>query len=102
MPISQAFFSAGSVSISASTTSASASLPGGGDTVIVVNNTAAIAYVQFGGGTGTPVATTSSPVVVPANSRMATVCGPLANKVAVLLSTGTGTVSIMQGEGDHY
>ncbi len=105
MPTLQAFLSSGSVSISASTESASAPLAGGGDTVLIVNNTGALAYIQFGTGTvaqGTPTATANSPVVVPPNERMSTFCGPSATQVAVLLSTGTGTVAIMRGEGDLY
>jgi hypothetical protein len=98
MPTLQVFLSIGSVSISASTASASALL-----TVLIVNNTGALAYIQFGTGTvaqGTPTATVNSPVVVPTNERMATICGPNATQVAVLLSTGSGTV--MREEGDLY
>lgn len=97
----QPFRPAGTASIAASTTSASAALVGGGQAVLVYNATAATAFFVLGNGT-TLTATAAAGTPVPAGARMLVDGGPFLNRAAVVLSTGTGTVYFTLGDGDTY
>ncbi len=80
------------VAISASTTTASSALPASSDNFIrVVNPTTALCYVNSG---GSGVAATNANQAVGAYSTEVFQIGETDTHVAVLLSTGTGTVSV--------
>lgn len=84
------------VTLAASTTAASATLPLTGDALRIVNGTAAIAFVAIGKGTAT--ATTASYPVPPGEAALIA-AGPYIDVVAVLLSSGSGNVYATVGEG---
>jgi hypothetical protein len=87
---------ASTVTIAATTTVATAALPGNGESVLVYNASAAIAFVRVGG------SATVNDVPVPPGARMLMQCGAYASLVAVLLSTGTGNVLFVRGSGTTY
>jgi len=92
------FAASGTVTLAASTTSASGALPTG-DTVLVFNSTAGIAFVAFGSGAAT--ATLAGTPVPPGGTRLLYI-GPIANFGAAILSAGTGSVFITAGTGTAY
>ncbi len=96
----QPFRPAGSVGVAASTTLVNAALAGGGQAVLVYNASAAVAFFRLGGATGLTVGAADTPV--PPGGRMLVDAGPFVTNVAVLLSTGTGTVYFTRGDGDVY
>jgi len=75
-----------SVSISASTTSANAALP---TDLAICNPTTAIAFVRTG--TSAPTAVTTDNFVGPSSTKVFRI-GPKDTHLAVILSTGTGTI----------
>lgn len=91
------FRPAGTVSLSASTASASILLAGGGDTVVVTNFTPAAAYVRFGGD-GSVTASTSDMPVLP-NSRVILAVNSLITYAAAILVSGTGAIAFTRGDG---
>jgi hypothetical protein len=96
----QPFRPAGTVSISASTTSATASLVGGGNAVLVYNASNATAFFRLGGAGALTAFATDTPV--PAGSRMLVGGGPFVTAAAVVLTGGTGVVYFTLGDGDTY
>jgi hypothetical protein len=91
------FYTVAVISIVASTTSTSAAIPSGGETLIVTNPTTATAFVAVGSGSAlTAVAGAFIPVLP--NSRRI-IAAPGATAVAVVLSGGTGTVFVEVGQG---
>lgn len=82
-----------SVTISASTTSASATIPANAEsrTIRVLNATAAIAYVRTGSSTPTAVATDQ---FIGAGETVLLEKPADHNLIAVILSTGTGSVVV--------
>jgi hypothetical protein len=99
----KAFQSTGSVAVSASTTSASATMLGGGDEVLVTNARPDYIFVRFGGAGNTVTAISSPPdAVVPSGQRRIFTVPSTAQTVAVLLNSGTGTVFVERGSGTQY
>jgi len=92
----EAFIPTGTVAVAASTSSVVAALPGQGDTLLIYNTTSGVAFVVAG-----PTATTAG-YVVPPGARGLMKCGLVATQVAVILSTGSGTVYVTQGTGANY
>jgi hypothetical protein len=86
-----------SIVISASTTSASGTIPAEftKNRITVTNPTTALCYVTTGVGSAT--ATSSFPAVG-AYSTATFIKPETHNTIAVLLSTGTGTISVTPGE----
>jgi hypothetical protein len=95
----QGFNPAGTVTIAASTTSATAALAGGGDAVLVYNATNGIAFVVLGAAVAT-----AAGVPVPAGARMLLACPGTVTNVAVILATGAtpGNVYFTSGAGTAY
>lgn len=91
----QPFVASGTATISASTISASAPLSQG-DTALVFNASANVAFVTFGNGSA--IATLGGTPVPPGGSLMLYV-GPVVNFAAVLLSAGSGNVYFSAGTG---
>lgn len=82
--------------LSGSTTSASGTLNGSGNTVRVFNASSAVAFVRFGIGAPTAVATD---VPVGAGGTAFFSVQPDATHAAAILSTGTGSVHFTRGMG---
>lgn len=85
--------------ISGSTTSASATWGAadqGGDCIRVFNSTTAIAYIKYGKGAQT--ATSADLPIAPGGVEVIGVSDGV-DTVAVLLSTGTGSVYVTKGTG---
>lgn len=95
----EAFQPSATVTVAASTTSASAALAGAGDTAVVYNPTTGIAFVTFS--TGTVTATNAGYPVPPGATRIVKV-GRLVSSVGVILSTSSGNVYVTLGSGAQY
>jgi hypothetical protein len=91
------FRPSGTVLLSASASSASVTLAGGGDTVVVTNLTSSPAYVRFGGD-GSVTASTSDMPVLP-NSRAILAVNALIAYAAAVLVSGSGIVAFSRGDG---
>jgi hypothetical protein len=96
----QPFRPAGTVSISASTTSANASLAGGGDSVLVYNAAASVAFIRFGADPSLLAANTDTPV--PPGGRLLFGVNPLITYGAAALAGGSGAVYFTRGDGSTY
>lgn len=95
----QAFAASGpanTVTVAASTTPAAATLPGNGETVLVTNGAAALAFVRVDGSTATA---TASDIPVPANGQILLQVSPYSSRVAAVLASGTGSVYFTRGTG---
>ena len=92
------FHPSGTVTIAATTTTTSAALTPG-DTVLVYNASAAIAFVAFGNGAAT--ATPAGYPIPPGGTRIVSI-GPVVNYAAVILSAGTGNVLFSSGTGTPF
>ncbi len=89
----------GTVSLSAGTSSAAIGLAGGGDTVLVTNTSATIAYVRFGADPSVSATTGDMPVL--ANSRVMLAVNGLVSYAAAVLTAGSGTVLFTRGDGSY-
>ena len=89
----------GTVSINAGTTSASVQLAGGGDSVVVTNITASLAYVRF----GADPSVTASPADMPIlpNARVMLAVNSLITYGAAVLASGSGAVLLTRGDGSY-
>lgn len=87
----------GTVLLSAGTSSAAVALVGGGDSVVVTNISASLAYVSFGADPSVSASTAGMPVM--ANSRVLLSVNSLITYVAVMLAAGSGTVLFTRGDG---
>jgi len=92
-----AFRPTGTVSLSAGTTSANISLAGGGETVVVTNTTAYLAYVRFGSDAMVVASAADMPVLP--SSRAALSVNSLISHAAALLTGGSGNVLFTRGDG---
>lgn len=92
-----AFLPAGTASIAATTTASAIALVGGGETVVVTNASASVAFVRF----GTDPSVTASSVDMPvlANSRVVLTVNPIVSYAAIVLTSGTGSVFVTRGNG---
>ncbi len=89
----------GTVSLSAGTSSSAVSLAGGGDTVVVTNTTASLAYVRFGGDPSVSASAADMPVM--ANAKVMLSVNNLVSHAAALLATGSGAVLFTRGDGSY-
>jgi hypothetical protein len=87
----------GSTGLSISVVSASVSLAGGGDTVVVTNPSTALAFIKFGADASV-VASTSDMPVLP-NSRVILSINSLIKYAAAMASSGTGSIFFSRGDG---
>lgn len=85
------------VAIAASTTSASAAIPAGSESVLVQNTSASLAFVRT-----TPGTASSSDVPLLAGARILLSAGPYAVAVSAVLVTGTGTIYVTPVTGVSY
>lgn len=86
----------GTVTIAASTTSASSTLPPGGDAVLVTNSTTSVAFVRLDA--SAPTATAADTPVLPGSARLLS-APSLISSVAVILASGSGSVFVTRGSG---
>jgi hypothetical protein len=91
------FRPAGSVSVAATTVSATSALAGGGESVVVTNNAASLAFVRFG--SDSTVSASSADMPVLPNSRAMLSVNSLIGFVAVTLASGSGNVFFTRGDG---
>lgn len=87
----------GTAGLSASTTSASVQLVGGGESVVVTNLAGSLAYVRFGG--DPTVAASSSDMPVLPNARVMLSVNSLIGYAAAVLVSGSGNVLFSRGDG---
>ena len=88
----------GTVSISAGTTSTSVRLGGGGDSVVVTNITASLAYVRFGADPSVTASTTDMPVLPNAHVMLA-VNSLITIRCHAYWLSGNGAVLLTRGDG---
>jgi len=89
----------GTVSLAATTTSACIALAGGGDSVVVTNTTASLAYVRFGADTS--VTATKGDMPLLPNSKVMLSVNALIGYGAAILASGSGTVLLTRGNGSY-
>jgi hypothetical protein len=87
----------GTVSLSAGTSSAAVPLAGGGDSVLVTNTSASLAYVRFGADPSVSASIADMPVS--ANSRALLSANSLVSYAAAVLAGGSGAVLFTRGDG---
>lgn len=92
-----AFRPTGTVSITAGTTSNSVILSGGGETIVVTNTSAALAFVRFGADPSVTASSADMPVLP--NARVVLSVNSFVTYGAVLLGSGTGVVMLTRGDG---
>jgi hypothetical protein len=96
----------GTVFVAAGTTSANVQLAGGGDSVVVTNTTASLAYVRFG---ADPSVTAVNPLITAAatdmpvlpNTHVMLAVNSLITYAAAVLASGNGTVLLTRGDGSY-
>ncbi len=91
------FVPSSTASLASTTTSSNVALSIGGDSVVVTNAAATIAYVRFGSD-GTVVASATDMPVLP-NSRVLLALNPLISHAAAVLVSGAGNVLFTRGDG---
>ena len=87
----------GTVSLGAGTSSAAVALAGGGDSVVVTNTSASLAYVRFGADPSVTASSADMPVM--ANSRVMLSVNSLVTYAAAVLASGSGGVLFTRGDG---
>jgi len=89
----------GTVSLTAGTTSASLALAGGGESVVVTNITASLAYIRFGADPSVAATTADMPVLP--NARVMLGVNSLIGYAAAVLVSGSGTLLLTRGDGSY-
>ena len=87
----------GTVSINAGTTSASVPLTGGGDSIVVTNISASLAYIRFGADPSVTASTTDMPVLP--NTHVMLAVNSLITYAAAMLASGSGAILLSRGDG---
>ena len=89
----------GTVPLSAGTSPLAVALAGGGDSVVVTNISASLAYIRFGADPSVSASTADMPVM--ANSRVLLSINGLVSYAAAVLVAGSGTVLFTRGDGSY-
>lgn len=87
----------GTVALAANTSSATVQLAGGGDTVVVTNPTASLAFVRFGADPSVSASPVDMPVM--ANSKVMLSVNGLISHAAATLAAGSGSILFTRGDG---
>jgi hypothetical protein len=95
-----AFSPEATVHIAAGTVSSAVALSGNGPSLLVFNSTSSVAFLSLGASTS--LTATSSSLPIPAGAQILLSVGPTVTGVAVLLSSGSGTVYLTRGSGSAY
>ena len=85
------------MTLAGTTTSSNVALGVGGDTVVVTNTAASIAFVRFGSDSTVSASTADMPVLP--NSRAILALNPLILYGAGVLVSGTGNILFTRGDG---
>jgi hypothetical protein len=93
----QPFLPAGTATLAATTASASLTLAGRGDTVLVTNASGSTAFVRFGAAASVAAGPGDTPVL--ANSRVLLGVNALITHAAAVLTSGSGPVYFTLGGG---
>lgn len=89
----------GTVSLNASTSSAAVRLAGGGETVVVTNTSAVLAYVRFGADPSVSASAADMPVM--ANAKVMLSVNSLVSHGAAILTSGSGSILFTRGDGSY-
>ena len=95
----QPFRPTGTVSLAAGTSSANVALAAGGESVVVTNTAAALAFVRFGA--DPTVAASAADMPVLPGARVMLAANPLITYAAAVLASGTGAVLFTRGDGSY-
>jgi hypothetical protein len=87
----------GTVSVSVSALSANVPLSGGGDTVVVTNTTASLAYIRFGSDSTVAAAVSDMPIL--GSSKLILSVNSLISYAAAVSPSGSGSVLFSRGDG---
>lgn len=87
----------GTTSLAAGAISSNIPLVGGGDTVVVTNASASLAFVRFGSDSGVVATVADLPVL--ANSRVIVSINSLIGYGAAVVPAGSGTIYFSRGDG---
>lgn len=87
----------GTASLSATTSGNSILLQGGGDSVVVTNTTASLAFVRFGADPTVTASGADMPVLP--NSRVMLAINSLITYASAVLTSGSGPVLFTRGDG---
>jgi len=96
----QPFRPAGTAALSASTSSGTIALVGGGTAMLVYNAASDTAFFRLGASSGLTASVTDTPV--PPGQMMLVDGGPFVRYAAALLASGAGNVYFTIGDGDTY
>jgi len=97
---SQPFRPTGTATLAAGTSPAATALQGGGDSVLVFNNAAAVAFIRFG--TDATVIATAADTPIPPGGRMLLGVNALVRTASAILAGGAGSVFFTRGDGSVY
>ena len=89
----------GTVPLAAGVASANVGLAGSGDSMVVTNTAASVAYVRFGA--DPTVAASSADMPVLPNARVMLAVNSLISYGAAMLASGSGTVLFTRGDGSY-
>lgn len=89
----------GTATLNAGVESASVALAGGGDSVVVTNTSAALAFVRFGADPSVCASAADMPVM--ANARVMLAVNSLVTHAAALVAAGSGTILFTRGDGSY-
>lgn len=93
------FRATGTASLNATTTSTSVTLTGGGDSIVVTNLSASLAYVRFGSDPTVSASNADMPVLP--NTKVMLAANSLVVCAAAVLVAGSGTVLFTRGDGSY-
>ena len=87
----------GTIGLSTGSISVNAPLIGGGDSVVVTNPSAILAFIKFGADPSVAASTSDMPVLP--NSRVILSINSLIGYVAAITPSGTGSILFSRGDG---
>jgi hypothetical protein len=87
----------GTISVSVGSVSISASLSGGGDSVVVTNTASALTYVRFGSDPTVMASTADMPILT--GTKLILSVNSLISYVAAICPSGSGSVLFSRGDG---
>jgi hypothetical protein len=89
----------GTVTLNAGVASVTVQLTGGGDSIVVTNPTAFLAYVRFGADPSVSASPADMPIL--ANSKAMLSVNSLVNYGAAVFPTGSGSILFTRGDGSY-
>jgi hypothetical protein len=89
----------GTASLGATTSSTAVALAGGGESIVVTNTTASLAYIRFGADPSVSASGSDMPVLP--NARVMLGVNDLVRYAAAVLVSGNGTILFTRGDGSY-